>query len=47
MATISPLALSAFTSRSFCSGTTRAKMLTCLMRSPQFRVVHRVQFRRR
>ena len=33
MATISPLAFRALTIRSFCSGTTRAKMLTSRMRS--------------
>src|SRR5450759_5702732 len=33
MATISPLAFRAWTSRSFCSGTTRAKILTSRIRS--------------
>ncbi len=44
MATISPLALKALTRRSFCSGTTLAKMLTVLNTLLKFRIVHSVQF---
>ena len=45
MATSSPLALSARTSLSFCSGTIRAKMLHRPMRSSRTRVAHGLEFR--